>query len=221
MSVAPGYLVSTYVGARLPSLRGATPPDLCPICNRRRVPPESDDGLPPPEQWVYVCNGAYALPEDDDTPRVWEPYDFCGEVRTEQALAWLRDGCHDDAGFASVQSVLERAVHIAPPYRAKGASPLLLHLPTIDGEHTPEVCPVCGAEGRLISRGLHDYVCGARYRVTSESPRPDGTRAPRSWGPLSPCGCPPLAMVLHALQDRNESEWQSVCEEALAALPKP
>ncbi|WP_437623261.1 hypothetical protein [Sorangium sp. So ce1151] len=208
-----------HLYARLPALGGAEPPPVCPVCSSAQVPPESDHGLPPPEQWVYTCNGAYSLPDNDGGERAWEPYDFCGRVPTVKALAWLRDLCRADPVLSDAAAVLERAVREAPPYPPGAEPPLLLGLPPVAGERVPEVCPVCSAKTSLVSPGFHHYACGGATWVTSTRPGPAGAQVPLTWGGYQPCARPPIRELLLALEERGEP-WRVVlqqCEEAMAA----
>lgn len=206
------------VGVGLTPLDGGTPPDCCPVCSSRRMPSECDDGWPPPEQWVYFCEGSYARPEDEEAAPVWVPRKRCGEVPTEDALAWLSDRCSRDLSFASVDAVLARAVRRTPDWVTKSPSLLFVGLPNIPAPQPPERCPICGAEGHRFSASIHEYECDAHYGVTSERRGPDGKLTPATWGPLSPCGRPPIATILRVLRARDEPEWTAVCDEALATL---
>ncbi|WP_437876894.1 hypothetical protein [Sorangium sp. So ce513] len=208
-----------HLYARLPALDGAEPPPVCPICSSAQVPPESDDGLPPPEQWVYTCNGAYIQPDDDGGERAWEPYDFCGRIPTIKALAWVRDLCRADPVLSDAAAELARAVRDAPPYPLGAEAPLLLGLPPVAGERAPEACPVCCAKTSLVSPRFHHYACGGAIWVTSTRPGPAGGQVPTAWGGYQPCARPPLSELLHALKERGEP-WSDVlqrCEEAMAA----
>jgi hypothetical protein len=209
------------IGVGLPPLDGADPPPACPVCGSRQISPESDDGWPPREQWYYCCRGAYALQDAAEAPQTWEPYDECGDVSTKQALAWLRDRCLAKPDLAAAGAILDRAGKEAPPYPAEGRAPLRVGLPTTRGEAAPELCPVCGADGRLTSRGILRYTCGGVYAMNGERPGADGRYIATGWAEFHPCEHPPTAAVLRTLQARNETEWKSICEEALAALPKP
>ncbi|WP_437307410.1 hypothetical protein [Sorangium sp. So ce388] len=208
-----------HLYARLPALGGAEPPPVCPICNSAQVPPESDDGLPPPEQWVYTCNGAYILPDGDGGERAWEPYDFCGRIATGKALAWIRDLCRADHVFSDATAVLDGAVREAPPYPLGAEPPLLLGLPSVASERAPEVCPVCSATTSRVSPGFHHYACGGAMWVTSTRSGPAGAQLPMTWGGYQPCARPPIKELLLALKERGEP-WSIVlqrCEEAMKA----
>lgn len=208
------------IGVVLPPLNGADPPPACPICSSEQIPPESEDGWPPCEQWYHGCRGAYALPDAAEAPQTWEPYDECGDVSTKHALAWLRDLCLATPELAAAGAILDRAEKDAPPYPAEGRAPLRIGLPTNRGELAPELCPVCGAAGRLTSRGIVRYMCGGVYAMNGERPGADGRYVATGWAEFHPCQRPPVAAVLRTLRARDEPEWSAVCEEALAALPE-
>jgi hypothetical protein len=208
------------ISVALPPLDGAAPPTACPICGRKQIPPECDDGWPPPEERHYDCDASYALPEDETLPKLLEPCRRCDFVPTHHALAWLRDRCATGIGLTQVTLAINRVVHEAPPYRAEAGSPLSISLPRPEGAQAPTTCPICGASTIHRSESFHRYACGGSFWSTQRRPGPDGSMVPTAWQAFDDCNLPSVSTVLRTLQARNEPEWSAVCEEALAALPE-
>jgi hypothetical protein len=206
------------LSANLPALDGVAPPAQCPLCGRRQVPPESDAGLPPPEEWEYACGSSYALPEDEDAPQRWEPCKPCSRIATPQALSWVRDFCRADPRLDAVASVISADLQAAAPYPVERGMPVAVTLPPIQGEYAPDACPVCSRATTGASAGPRRYACGASYWATSTRPGPGGAGIPMTWRGLGPCGQPPLEIVLHVLRARGEPEWMGLCERAIAAI---
>lgn len=202
----------------LPQLVGADPPSACPVCGSRQIPPESDAGIPPPEETTYACEASYYLPEDKIAPDGWEPCKSCCEVRTRPALAWLRERCAADPSSAGVAAVLSRAVPEAPPYRRENGPTLEVTLPPTRGERTHESCPICESPTSKLSEHAHRYACGASYWATSLRPGPGGEMTPMTWAGRGSCRRASIATIFRVLRARDEPEWKSVCNEALAAL---
>ncbi len=205
----------------LPRLVGINPPLACPVCGSSQIPPESDAGLPPPEEPTYSCDASYYLPEDKIAPNGWEPWKSCCEVRTRPALAWLRERCAADPSSVGVAAVLSRAVPEAPPYRVENGPTLEVTLPPTQGERAYENCPICESPTSKFSEHFHRYSCGADYWSTSLRPGPGGKMIPMTWACIGSCPSASTEVILQVLRARNEPEWKSVCDEALAALPKP
>jgi len=210
-----------YVSACVPPLGGAEPSPYCPLCGKSRTPPESDDGIPPPEQWIYHCESGYALPEDPQKEQVWEPYSACFKVATPQVLSWIRDFCQAKVDLAPVAVILAKTVTNPAPYPSTGRPPLRVGLPPVRGEAVSDSCPICLAPTNRVSDGFHGYTCGGLYWVTSHRPGPNRTTVPMTWADFHSCEEPPVSAILRALRDRKEADWIGVLDEALAALPKP
>jgi hypothetical protein len=204
----------------LPQLGGADPPPACPVCGSSQIPPESDAGLPPLEEPTYSCDASYNLAEDKIAPDGWEPCKSCCDVRTRPALAWLRERCAADPSSVGVAAVLTPTLPEAPPYRVENGPTLEVTLPATQGERAYDNCPICGSPTSKFSEHAHRYSCGASYWSTSLRPGPGGKMTPMTWAGRGSCRRASITTILRVLRARNEPEWEAVCEEALAALPK-
>jgi hypothetical protein len=191
----------------LPELpAGASPPASCTICSRQRVPPESDDGIPPPHQWLYACGGGYIAEAEEDLDD-WQPCWPCYRVTTEQALARLREA--NEAPV--IQAILDRVKAAAPD----GA--LCLTLPRHRGAKMPETCPSCGASEVNALDTWCSYACGAGYDLASTSRGPDGRPVSTSFAGNAPCSRPSTRDLLRSLRDRNDT-FGDLAGEALDLL---
>ena len=190
----------------LPSLVGS-PPERCIVCSAARVPPESDDGIPPPYHWDYVCNGGY-FAEDEIALADWSPRGCCFAITTEQALANLRD----TEEFRELQPNLAQIT--AQPLD-QGCT-LCVSLPRIQGPSTPSMCPICRvAPTTKHPNGEKQYECGAYYSLSSTRPGPYGKPEPTSFVGCYPCTRPPLKAILRCLWLRDD-HYKALCENALA-----
>ncbi len=192
--------ITLHFCAALPSLHGGEPPGRCPVCGSEQVPPESDDGIPPPEQHQYRCDASYLRPEDEPGP--WEPCHVCGRVPLGAAAAWIRGMASKSGGAGEALSVIDAlgaVVPVAPPFEVEGRSPLGLVLGTVHGERAPDRCPSCGAATVKGPASFWTYACGARFWATSTRPGPTGPVA-MSWQGIGECPQPPLERLLEVLR---------------------
>lgn len=207
----------------LPPLGGEQPPPRCPFCGAERVPPESDDGLPPPEQHVYLCGSSYGLPDDPALPQLWEPRWAAGCPTPEQSLAFVRDRSGRAPELAGVHAAISAVVEADPLYPAKEKLPLQVSLPRdVLGERPPERCPICSAPVVSLDGSLQGYRCGALYMVSSARPDGRGGLVPESWVAMGACESPPLSVVLGVIQRKAEAQDQprlaAACAEARERL---
>jgi hypothetical protein len=193
--------IPLHLVAALPSLDGGTPPATCPVCGSLQVPPESDDGIPPPELHQYRCNASYALPEDQPGP--WQPCHRCGRVPLLSVAAWIRDRCVR-CGSAAAADITQAISQLALPESSKAAA-LEVLFGNFRGEDPPLTCPSCGAHGKPDSPGFRDYSCGASVWSTSARPSPSGY-IPMSWAGRGGCPRAPIALLLKILHAKAVHE---------------
>ena len=198
--------------AVLPEIGDAQPPSRCPVCGAEQVPPESDDGVPPPEQHLYACDASYLRPEDEPGP--WEPCGPCKRVPLGVAVAWIRERAAEEG-----KSVLAGCANAAPPFTLSDRSPLGLLPGEVRAERAPEVCPSCGAPTVKGPAGFWSYACGARFWATSTRPSASGP-VPMSWRGIGECARPPVERLLEVLREAAEREGAAdvvaACEGALS-----
>lgn len=203
-----------YLVAPLPELGSGAPPAACPVCGASQVPPESDDGIPPPELHEYQCNATYMRLEDQ--PDSWEPCHRCGRVPLLAAAAWIRDFCARTA--APAESIMREAVSVPAPYECTNGPVLEVLFGNIQGERPPETCPSCGAEGTLDPPSSWSYACGATLAATSARRTPDGY-VPTSWVGRGGCPRAPLGRlleILHRMAVRDDD--RTIAAAAKAAI---
>lgn len=204
-----------FLAASLPPLHGAVPPDTCPVCGAAQIPPESDDGLPPPEQHQFACGAMYLRPEDEPEP--WTPHQRCLRVPLEAALAWIRDRCIRDGSAAA--KPLTAATDAPAPFELGEGSPLALGFRPFQGERPPETCPSCSAEAAREheSRGFRMYTCKGAWWANSTRPGPGGD-IPMSWQGSDECSRPPTAALLAVLRAeatrKGNPRIEAACNEA-------
>ncbi|MFO0593092.1 MAG: hypothetical protein U0441_36455 [Polyangiaceae bacterium] len=184
--------------AILPEIGDAQPPPCCPVCGAAQVPPESDDGVPPPEQHLYACDASYLRPEDEPGP--WEPCAPCKRVPLMVAAAWIRERAAHEG-----KTILASVAIEAPPYMLADRSPLGLLPGEVAAERAPEVCPSCGAATVKGPSSFWSYACGARFWATSTRPGPSGP-VPMTWRGIGECTRPPVERLLEVLRDAAKRE---------------
>jgi hypothetical protein len=111
---------------------------------------------------------------------------------------------------------MREAVSVLPPYERTDGPVLEVLFGNIQGEHPPEGCPSCGAEGAVDPPSSWSYVCGATLAATSARRTPNGY-VPTSW--VGRGGCPKASVgklleILHRMAVRQDDKTIAAASRA-------